>query len=79
MVWEVWSCLAPDGERQGVQEQRAHSEMEWKLQRTARRKLRTDEEMLWVRTILFFLDPTLPRGFLQKVRFVIPSKDQKTP
>lgn len=40
--------------------------MEWKLQRTARRRIRTEEEMLWVSTtILFFLDPTLTESMMK--------------
>lgn len=46
--------------------------VEWKLQRTARRRIRSEEEVLWVSNILFFQDPTFPRGFLRKVQFVIP-------
>lgn len=36
-------------------------EMEWKLERTARRRVRTEEEMMWVSDVLLF-----PRGFSSK-------------
>lgn len=46
--------------------------MEWKLQRFAPRRIRTEEQVLWVSTIFYFLGPTLSRGFLRKAQFVMP-------
>lgn len=47
-------------------------EMEWKLERTAPRKVRTEEEMMWVSKALLIIVPTSYKGFLSKAPFVIP-------
>lgn len=45
-------------------------EMEWKLERTAPRRVRTEEEMLWVRPF-WFLTPTSYKSILSKAPCVI--------
>ena len=41
--------------------------MEWKLERTARRRVRTEEEILWVSNALPFPCPSFLNGFLVEV------------
>lgn len=44
--------------------------MEWKLERTAPRRVRTEEEMLWVSNVLLFPSPDSLKGTL-------PAEDQQ--
>lgn len=58
--------LALEGRSQ-TPEQRTHLEVEWERQRTAGRRIRTEERMLWVSSILFFHDPRKPpKGLLEE-------------
>ncbi|XP_030176823.1 cell division cycle protein 20 homolog B [Lynx canadensis] len=56
--------------------------MEWKLERTAPRRVRTEEEMLWVSNVLLFPSPdslkgTLPAEDLQENVMRVLAKDMK--